>query len=367
LDARKVKAGDPILAKLALAWKSPSCDLRQGAIIQGHVVTQKAHSKTEKTSEIGVVFDAGQCGGPDMKPLFLTVAAVVAPSPVRDSDSPYAENLQPLNTAVGLNLNSNVRSISQASATVFSEPRPAKASIPVTPGQVVGIPHLAISVGQGAEGASILSSTGHNVELSAGTQLALVPNLRAEPNGTGDAGSADPNAATGNATPEAAEPAPPNIADEREVCVAPDCTVALADSPVDQEIQGAQITFPLKGIGYPFQHFANAPATLTYIPHFNFGIPISGQPLHRPYVGMAENLSFLTKLIKLNLPLAVYAGPVFMKQQIYDTRSASLKWDHAIKGLYGIELPISAITNYMKGGSNSSKSGNASTPSKGGS
>jgi hypothetical protein len=101
LDARKVKAGDPILAKLALAWKSPSCDLRQGAIIQGHVVTQKAHSKTEKTSEIGVVFDAGQCGGPDMKPLFLTVAAVVAPSPARDSDFPYAENLQPLGTRTG--------------------------------------------------------------------------------------------------------------------------------------------------------------------------------------------------------------------------------------------------------------------------
>ena len=51
LDATKVKTGDPILAKLALAWKSSACDLRQGAIIQGHVVTQKAHSKTEKTSE----------------------------------------------------------------------------------------------------------------------------------------------------------------------------------------------------------------------------------------------------------------------------------------------------------------------------
>lgn len=250
LDAKKVKAGGPILGKLVVAWKSPSCDLRQGAIIQGHVVTQKAHSKTEKTSEIGVVFDAGQCGGPDMKPLFLTVAAVVAPSPARDSDFPYAENLQPLSTAVGLNLNSNVRSISQASATVFFEPRPAKASIRVTPGQVVGIPHLAISVGQGIDGASILSSTGHNVQLSPGTQLALVPNLRAEPKGTGDAKSADRNAVTGNATPEAAEPAPPNIADEREVCVAPDCTVALADSQVDQETQGAQITLPLKELGY---------------------------------------------------------------------------------------------------------------------
>ena len=37
-----------------------------------------------------------------------------------------------------------------------------------------------------------------------------------------------------------------------------------------------------------------------------------------------------------------------MKQQVDDTRVSGLKWDHAIKGLYGLELPISAITNDMK-------------------
>jgi hypothetical protein len=250
LDARKVKAGDPILAKLALSWKSSFCDLRQGAIIQGHVVTPKAHSKSEKTSEIGIVIDAGQCGGRDMKPLFLTVAAVVAPTPASDSNFPYAENLQPLSGAVGLTLNSNVRSISQASETVFSEPRPAKAPSQVTPGQVVGIPHLKISVGQGIDGASILSSTGHNVQISAGTKFALVPNLKAHPTPGGDAKSTDHDAATSNPAAKTAEPLPPNITDEREVCVAPDCTEALADSPGDQEIRGAQIIFPLKGLGY---------------------------------------------------------------------------------------------------------------------
>jgi hypothetical protein len=250
LDSRKVKVGDPVLAKLAVGWKSPVCDLREGAIIQGHVVTQKIHSKTDKTSEIGVAFDAGQCGGRDMKPLALTVAAVVAAAPASNSDFPYVESLQPLSTAVGLTLNSNVRSITQASATVYTEPRPAKPSIPVKPGQVVGIAHLAISVGQGPDGASVLSSSGHNVQLSAGTQFALVPNLRAESSGTEGAKSAETNAANGTAAPESVEPGPPEIADEREVCVAPDCSVALADTEVDQEVQGAQLTFPLKGLGY---------------------------------------------------------------------------------------------------------------------
>src|SRR4029453_5738119 len=62
LNASKVKVGDSILAKLALPWRGSICALRAGAIIQGQVVTQKAHSKTETTSEIGIVFESGQCG-----------------------------------------------------------------------------------------------------------------------------------------------------------------------------------------------------------------------------------------------------------------------------------------------------------------
>jgi hypothetical protein len=35
-----------------------------------------------------------------------------------------------------------------------------------------------------------------------------------------------------------------------ELCVAPDCTLALADGQLDQWMHGAQITLPLKGLGY---------------------------------------------------------------------------------------------------------------------
>jgi hypothetical protein len=247
LDAGKVKVGDPILAKLSLAWKSPACDLRSGAIIQGHVVTQKAHSKTEKTSEIGVIFESGQCGGREMKPLFLTVAAVMAPYP---SSNLPTEELQPLGSAVGVTLNGNTRSISQASDTVFFEPRRAKAFSALVPGQVVGIPHLTLAAGQGVNGASVLSATGQNVQLSPGTEFVLVPNLKAGTNATVEAEGAIPDAITENPVAQVTEPSPPDIADEREVCVAPDCTVALADSQLDQGIQGAQISFPLKGLGY---------------------------------------------------------------------------------------------------------------------
>jgi hypothetical protein len=251
LDASKVKVGDPILAKLALAWQSPACDLRTGAIIQGRVVTQRAHSKTEKTSEIGIIFEGGQCGGREIKPLFLTLAAVVAPYPSRYSDVPDTpEEMQSLNSAVGLTLNGNVRSVSKAAETTFFEPRRAKAVSSVMPGQVVGIPHLAISVGQRADGASILSSTGYNVQLSPGTQFVLVPNLKAPSNEVVATMGANPDTSTKNPVPEATEPPPPTIADEKELCAAPDCTVELADSQLDHGIQSAQITIPLRGLGY---------------------------------------------------------------------------------------------------------------------
>jgi hypothetical protein len=255
LDASIVKIGDPILAKLQVAWKGPACDLRAGAIIQGHVVTQRAHSKTEKTSEIGVIFEKGQCGGRDMEPLFLTVAAVVAPSGY--SDNPGVEELQSLSSAVGLTLNGNVtrqgggntmRSVSQAADTVYYEPRPDKAPSTLKPGQVVGIPHLAISVGQGAGGASIFSSSGRNVKLSPGTQFVLVPNLRAETNLAAEAGTA--NVTSSNRLPPPAELAASDIANETEVCAASDCSVAPADSRLDERTHGAPMILPLKGLGY---------------------------------------------------------------------------------------------------------------------
>jgi hypothetical protein len=221
--------------------------LRAGAIIQGHVVTQKAHSKTENTSEIGIVFESGQCGGREMKPLFLTLAAVLAPLPSSRSDS---DELQPLNSAIGLGLNGTLRSVSQASAIVDVEPRRAKTPHAVMTGQVVGIPHLAISVGQGPDGASLLRSTGRNVQLSPGTQLVLVPNLRPEPPLNADAKSADSSTVTKSSVAAAADLSHTTVADESDLCVAPECTIALAAGLFDQETLGAQLAFSLKDFGY---------------------------------------------------------------------------------------------------------------------
>ena len=110
---------------------------------------------------------------------------------------------------------------------------------------------------------------------------------------------------------------------------------------------------------YLLQKLSSSPGGLSSLPHFNFGIPITGTPLHRPYVGLAENLSPLTSRLKLGVPISVFAGPVFMKQQIEVPGTTTLKWDWATKMIYGVELPISSITNYLKGGSSSKNNGSS--------
>jgi hypothetical protein len=86
VDAAQGKVGDAVLAKAVVKWQNPQCTLREGAILNGRIVTQIVHSKTEKISQLALLFDTAQCDGVDMKPLPMTVAAVLAKDPSRDRE-----------------------------------------------------------------------------------------------------------------------------------------------------------------------------------------------------------------------------------------------------------------------------------------
>jgi hypothetical protein len=276
VDAGRVKAGDPVLAKVVVKWQDSQCTLREGAIVNGRVVAQTVHSKTEKISQLALLFDSAQCGGPDMKPLAMTVAAVLAMDPNRDK-SQY-EN-QPLSDAVGVGLGSSpgpngingssggMRSFSQAAATVYVSPPVYKGPTAIMPGQVIGIRGVTLNVGGGPEGSSVLSISGHNLRLEAGSQFVLSTNLNAAtpvaattPSVPASAGgpvttsAPDGTAANGvlNSTPNSA----PNVAlesvpnDETEVCLPPECSVALAPSVADIKTTAAGVTLSVKDLGY---------------------------------------------------------------------------------------------------------------------
>jgi hypothetical protein len=273
VDAGRVKAGDPVLAKVVVKWPDPQCTLREGAIVKGRIVDQTAHSKTEKTSRLAVLFDSAQCDGPDMKPLPMTVAAVLAVDPNRDK-SEY-EN-QPLSDAAGLGIGANspgpngisgstggIRSLSQAAATVYVSPPVYKGPTAVMPGQVIGIRGVKLDVGGGPEGSSVLSIVGHNLRLEAGSQFVLTRNLNAmtpaaaitasapAPVSAATAKAADGTGANAvanvasnsasNVAPDAVPDTVPN--DETDVCSPPLCSVALAPSEADSRTTAAGVSF----------------------------------------------------------------------------------------------------------------------------
>ena len=181
-----------------------------------------------------------------MKPLPLTVVAIVAPDRWRDPIPDALAGHQPLSDAVGLALNGNVRSLSVATETVYVEPGRLREPDPkeVKAGQVVGISHLKLLVAKGPEGGSILSSRGRELQLDTGTQFVLFPT-------PADPSAKDAASASGQpAEAPAAVPDPPKIADETEVCAPPSCEVAFDDSSSPAETRDVELTLPLNAFGY---------------------------------------------------------------------------------------------------------------------
>jgi hypothetical protein len=262
LEAGRIRVGDSFFAKVETEWKAPDCNLRKGAVLKGRIVAQTARSKTEKTSSVALVFESGECDGRDMKPLQLTVAALVAPDPNRSMSLLGGQESQPLSEVVGLAIGGsggagpaiggttggNLRSLTGAASTAyFVEPPKFKPPKAVLPGQVVGIADVKLDVGGGPEGSSILSATRHNLRLEAGSQFVLVARSKI---GSAAATTAAPAGATPSAATNSSDVKAPEVPDdEAEVCSPPECNVALAGES-EAGANGAAATLPLKPLGF---------------------------------------------------------------------------------------------------------------------
>jgi hypothetical protein len=258
IEAGRVKVGDTVLAKSKTDWLGPRCMLRRGATLKGRIVAAAARSKAAKTSSLNLVFESAECDGKALQPLFLTVAAVVAPDPDQESDGSH---YQPLSQAVGAGIGGsnsgaggNLRSVTGAAATVYDEPRSVKQPKSVLPGQVVGIPRLKLSVGNGPENSSTLSASGQNVRLEPGTQLILVPTVRAgeaaAPARLNESTAAPATRSRSQAAVSQTVPAAVEEGDETEVCTPPHCTVALSPSENEPGVIRATATLSTKNLGY---------------------------------------------------------------------------------------------------------------------
>jgi hypothetical protein len=248
IEAGRVQVGDPVYAKVNLAWSNSTCKLREGAILKGRIVTQTPRSKATKSSGIALLFDSGQCSGRDMKPLPLTVSAVLAPEAIGGSSLFGDRENQPLNEAIGLSLNGGMRSMMAAAQTAILEPPRAKPPQVVMPGQVIGLGDVKLAVGSGPEGSSMLTSEKRNLRLESGSRFVLVPSLGASP--AGNSNPAPATAPSGDATPPPNPPSDADAIEEAEVCVPPLCSLDLSASQPEAAARAADFTMPVKSLGF---------------------------------------------------------------------------------------------------------------------
>ena len=264
LDAARVKVGDLVLAKVASKWESPACSLRQGAILNGRIVAQSVHSKVNKTSQIALLFESGQCDGNQMKRLPLTVAAVLSVDPVLSANS--YEN-QPLSDAVGLGIGGsggggagvgvgggggNLRSVTAAAAISYASPSKYKGPTSVLPGQVIGVSGVKLNVGNGPEGSSILSASGHDVRLEINAQFLLVPNVNAAaaPEAATTVAASIPPTATAVSASFTKSAEVVDTPDETEICIPPQCSDAIPPNEAEIKQTPAEATLSTKDLGY---------------------------------------------------------------------------------------------------------------------
>jgi hypothetical protein len=252
IEAGRVHVGDPVYATVDLAWDNPTCKLREGAVLKGRIVEQTPRVKGAK-SDIAFLFESGQCGGRDMKPLTLTIAAVLAPDPNGGTTLNGGLQNRPLNEAVGLSLGatgagSPMRSMQDAANTIMVEPPIFKPPVVVMPGQVIGLGSMKIAVAGGPEGSSVLSSDKHNLRLETGSRLILVPTVAPAPAPPSATSSDSPNESSSTGTITQAEVDAINDAD---TCAPPSCNAA-ADAVVTEGTTSAVAasSLPLTELGF---------------------------------------------------------------------------------------------------------------------
>jgi hypothetical protein len=186
IDAKKAKTGDEVLARVAQDLKTNNGEIlvSKDTKVIGHVTEVKAHTKEQKESEVGIVFDHAVGKSGEMN-LPMSIQAIIAPP----SNNPGAG---------GGGYSSPGPAIGGATATSpmgsrngqmgGSPPPPTQSPSPIPTGSdnaqrppitsttqgVIGMPDLTLATSaQNAAQGSVVSSEKSNVKLESGTMMLL--------------------------------------------------------------------------------------------------------------------------------------------------------------------------------------------------
>lgn len=189
IDAKKMKAGDEIEAKVTQDLKSGNGEIivPKDTKVVGRVTEAQARSKEQKESQVGIAFDRAVMKTGGDVPLPVSIQAIIAPSYLNSgnngSGSPSAGQPSPSASAGAMPQGGNARSGSVGT----SQPSPTASEAPSgeqsgnTPHQpitgntqgVLGIPNLTLSSTPGTAQGSVLTSDKTNVKLDSGTLMLL--------------------------------------------------------------------------------------------------------------------------------------------------------------------------------------------------
>lgn len=176
LDLTHTHPGSVVLARVDAAWQDPSCVLNAGNLVKGRVTAVTKRSKLEKNSNVQIAFDGADCRNHPASSPHFAIIAIVGPlaNDNRTAQTGVSEG-PPLSNDLPLQLGGGFRSINTASAITDTFVLPAR-NLPSTimPGQVIDVNRTNLDPATGPGGASIITATGKDVRLEAGTTFLLV-------------------------------------------------------------------------------------------------------------------------------------------------------------------------------------------------
>jgi hypothetical protein len=253
MQARLLKVGSTVYARVTVDWRDTTCILNKGAILEGHVLSVVPHIKPAKGSEVSLDFSRAQCGEQQMTAFKLLLVALAAPP--QNNDLGVLTDSFPVSTRgeggvaslnsmrVGVNFNF------QLEEPVFQFPQVKNMRM----GYVSGIHGLKLDVGAGQDNSSVMTSKDHDVSLEKHTLLLLVPSQGTFPIATAGSGtvrpvSADTSRAGVSSTPDvSAHPVQP--ADDIDLCAPPQCSEALPSGDAT-DVGNATASISINQLGY---------------------------------------------------------------------------------------------------------------------
>jgi hypothetical protein len=187
IDAKKVKTGDEVEAKVTQDLKADSGEIiiPKDTKVLGHITQAQVRNKEQRESQVGIAFDHAVTKSGESIPLSMSIQAVIAPLALRNDNNPGSESPgQPYSAQAapgGRATGSGAGGMSPAPNPSGNVEGPTGGAIPASPRPsitgatrgVVGISNLNLSSGESANQGSVVSSEKTNVKLDGGVLMLL--------------------------------------------------------------------------------------------------------------------------------------------------------------------------------------------------